>query len=63
MEDRKAAYEDDSVGEIGGFGGGEDAGECTQEKGLEGGVVGEEFAVGGQVNEGEEEGAWQENEG
>ncbi len=63
LEEGEAGYEDDSVGEIGGFGGGEDAGDCAQEKGLKGRVLGEEFAVGREVNESEEESAWQKDKG
>jgi hypothetical protein len=63
LKESETFDEDDSVGEVGGFGGGEDAGDCAKEKGLEGWVLGEEFAVGREVDESEEKGAWQEDEG
>ena len=51
VEESEAGDEDDSVGKVGGFGGGQDASDCAEEEGLEGWVFGEELAVGGEVYE------------
>jgi len=63
MEEGDAGYEDDSVGEVGGFCGGDGSGNDTEEKREENGTVGEELPLGGQVDEAEEEGAGQKDEG
>jgi hypothetical protein len=63
LEESDASYEDDSVGEVGGFGGGYGSGDDAEEEREENGMIGQEFPAGGEVDEAEEEGAGEKDEG
>jgi len=63
MEEGDAGDEDDSVGKVGGFCCGYGSSNDAEEKREENGMIGEGLPVGGEVDEAEEEGAGQKDEG